>query len=60
MAKELGWAAFRFASNRSLTGIARATPRDERALGAVRGVGPWLLESHADRILAIVAAAGDG
>ena len=60
VAKELGWPAFRIASNRTLTGIARAAPRDERALGAVRGVGPWLLESHADRILAIVAAAGDG
>ncbi|MGD9572038.1 MAG: RecQ family ATP-dependent DNA helicase [Thermoleophilia bacterium] len=58
VAKELGWPAFRVASNRTLEGIARARPRDERALGAVRGVGPWLLETHAPRLLEIVTGEG--
>ncbi len=53
-AKELGWPAFRVASNRTLEGIAQAAPRDERALSAVRGVGPWLLETHGPRLLQIV------
>jgi ATP-dependent DNA helicase RecQ len=58
-AKELGWPAFRVASNRTLAGIAQAAPRDERALSAVRGVGPWLLETHGPRILEIVGQAGE-
>ena len=60
VAKELGWPAFRVASNRTLSAIAQAAPRDERALSAVRGVGPWLMETHAPRILEIVAAADAG
>jgi ATP-dependent DNA helicase RecQ len=56
-AKELGWPAFRVASNRTLEGIARARPADGRELERVRGVGPWLMENWADRILEIVAAA---
>ncbi len=57
VAKELGWPAFRVASNRTLSAIAQAAPRDERTLAAVRGVGPWLMETHAPRILDIVASA---
>lgn len=57
-AKELGWPAFRVASNRTLEGIAQAAPRDERALSAVRGVGPWLLETHGPRLLEIVDQEG--
>ena len=59
VAKELGWPAFRVASNRTLAGIAQAAPRDERSLSAVRGVGPWLLETHGPRILEIVGRAGE-
>ena len=36
----------------------RPRRRDERTLAAVRGVGPWLMETHAPRILDIVASAG--
>ena len=61
VAGELGWPAFRVASNRTLAGVARSRPRsDSRELSAVRGVGPWLMETHAPRLLEIVAAAGDG
>ncbi|HET6690408.1 MAG TPA: RecQ family ATP-dependent DNA helicase, partial [Miltoncostaeaceae bacterium] len=60
LAKELGWPAFRVASNRTLEGIARRAPRDARALESVRGVGPWLMEGHAVDILEVVAAAGEG
>ena len=60
VAKELGWPAFRVASNRTLEGIARRAPSDARELESVRGVGPWLMEGHADRILGLVAAAGEG
>ena len=31
-------------------------PRSERELSAVRGVGPWLMETHGPRLLEIVAA----
>jgi len=58
VAKELGWPAFRVASNRTLAGIAQAGPGDDDALAGVRGVGPWLMETHAPRILAIVAEVG--
>jgi RecQ family ATP-dependent DNA helicase len=57
VAKELGWPAFRVASNRTLAGVARAAPSTERELAAVRGVGPWLMESYAAPLLEIVAAA---
>lgn len=56
VAAELGWPAFRVASNRTLQGIARARPADPGGLAAVRGVGPWIMEAHAGRILAIVRA----
>ncbi len=59
VAKELGWPAFRVASNRTLAGIARASPADADALTGVRGVGPWLMESHGPRILELVAEAGE-
>ena len=55
VAGELGWPAFRVASNRTLAGIARSRPGSDRELSAVRGVGPWLMETHAPRLLAIVA-----
>jgi superfamily II DNA helicase RecQ len=56
VARELGWPAFRVASNRTIAGIARAAPATEDELAAVRGVGPWLMEAHAARLLGIVAA----
>jgi hypothetical protein len=56
VAQELGWPAFRVASNRTIAGIARAAPATEAELSAVRGVGPWLMEAHAGRLLRIVAA----
>jgi ATP-dependent DNA helicase RecQ len=55
VAGELGWPAFRVASNRTIAGIARAEPATEAELAAVRGVGPWLMEAHAPRLLEIVA-----
>ncbi len=55
VASELGWPAFRVASNRTIAGIARAAPVTEAELAAVRGVGPWLMEAHAPRLLQIVA-----
>ena len=58
VAGELGWPAFRVASNRTLAGVARSRPRSERELSAVRGVGPWLMETHGPRLLEIVAARG--
>ena len=60
LAKELGWPAFRVASNRTLEGIARRAPRDARELESVWGVGPWLMEGHAVDILDVVAAASEG
>lgn len=57
LARELGWPAFRVASNRTLEGIARTAPGDHEELESVRGVGPWLMEGHAERILEVVAAA---
>jgi RecQ family ATP-dependent DNA helicase len=59
LAKELGWPAFRVASNRTLEGIARRAPRDARELESVWGVGPWLMEGHAVDILEVVATAAD-
>ena len=55
VAKDLGWPAFRVASNRTLSGIAQAAPPDGRALERVRGVGPWLMDAHAADILTIVS-----
>ncbi len=40
VAKELGWPAFRVASNRTLSAIAQAAPRDDGALGACAAWGP--------------------
>ena len=57
MAKELGWPAFRVASNRTLKEIARARPADVAALAALRGVGAFLAGDHAHALLAMVAAA---
>jgi ATP-dependent DNA helicase RecQ len=59
LAKELGWPAFRVASNRTLEGIARRAPRDARELESVWGVGPWLMEGHAVDILDVVAGAAE-
>lgn len=58
VAKELGWPAFRVASNRTIAAIAQAAPSSDDALARVRGVGPWLMETHAPRILEIVALSG--
>ncbi len=57
LAAELGWPAFRIASNRTLKEIARSRPTDSGALGAVQGVGAFLAENHADAILGIVSGA---
>jgi ATP-dependent DNA helicase RecQ len=55
VSQELGWPPFRVASNRTIAGIARTAPATPAELAAVRGVGPWLMEAHAARLLAIVA-----
>ena len=57
VAKELGWPAFRVASNRALVEIARCRPADGDALESLAGVGPWLKEAYAEAILALVAGA---
>jgi RecQ family ATP-dependent DNA helicase len=50
-----GKPAFTVASNRTLTAIATARPRDERELLAISGVGPAFIEKFAAEVLAIVA-----
>jgi ATP-dependent DNA helicase RecQ len=57
VAGELGWPAFRVASNRVLAEIARLRPADPSALAGIRGAGPWLCENHAETLLGIVARA---
>lgn len=60
-AAAIGWPAFRVSPNRTLAGIAVADPRDAAALGAVHGVGPWLMETYGDAVLDVlrdVRAAG--
>ena len=57
VADELGWPAFRIASNRTLREIAVRRPTDGDALEAVHGAGPRLREGHAEEILRIVGAA---
>jgi hypothetical protein len=58
VAKELGWPAFRVASNRALLGIVSVRPADGDALEAVPGAGPWLRDNHGAELLQMVAAAG--
>jgi ATP-dependent DNA helicase RecQ len=60
VATQLGWPAFRVASNRALLGIVSARPADGDALEAVPGAGPWLRENHGADVLRLVAAAGPG
>ena len=61
LAKELGWPAFRVASNRTLEGIARRRPGDDARAGVgARAWGRGCMEGHAADILAMVAAAQEG
>jgi len=50
--------AFRVLSNAALEGIAAARPRDERALLAVKGIGPTLAAKFGEALLEIVRAGG--
>ena len=48
-----------FSRDKVLAGVRKACqgrPATEDQLSAVRGVGPWLMEAHAARLLEIVAA----
>jgi RecQ family ATP-dependent DNA helicase len=47
--------AFTVASNKTLTAIAAARPKDESALLAISGVGPAFIEKYAPDVLEIVA-----
>jgi RecQ family ATP-dependent DNA helicase len=53
--RELGWPAFRVASNRTLEAIVAAAPADVDALERVHGVGPWLREHHGAEVLDALA-----
>jgi len=55
VSRELGWPAFRVATNRVLKEIARARPHSRTSLREIPGVGSRLVEDHGDTILAIVA-----
>jgi RecQ family ATP-dependent DNA helicase len=50
-----GKPAFTVASDKTLTAIATARPRDERELLAISGVGPAFIEKFAPEVLAIIA-----
>ena len=54
-AKRRGVPAFRILTDRTLQGIASASPSDEESLLAVAGIGPALLEKYGRAILSIVA-----
>ncbi len=47
--------AFRILTDRALMGIARAAPRDEESLLAVKGMGPTLVRKYGSEILAITS-----
>jgi superfamily II DNA helicase RecQ len=47
--------AFTVASNKTLTAIATARPRDEDSLLAISGVGPAFIEKYAPEVLALIA-----
>ena len=57
-AKRRGVPAFRILTDRTLQGIASASPSDEESLLAVAGIGPALLEKYGRAILSIVATEG--
>ncbi len=54
-AKKRGVPAFRILSDRTITGIASASPSDEAELLDVSGIGPALLQKYGRAILSIVA-----
>ncbi len=54
-AKKRGLPAFRILTDRTLIGIASASPNDEAELLEVSGIGPALLEKYGRAILSIVA-----
>jgi DNA topoisomerase-3 len=56
-AKKRGLPAFRILTDRTLMGIASASPNDEAELLEVSGMGPALLEKYGHAILSIVALA---
>ncbi len=55
LARERKVPAYVVLSDRSLRAIARARPRDARALAAIHGIGPAKVESYGALILALVA-----
>jgi DNA topoisomerase-3 len=57
-AKRRGVPPFRILTDRTLQGIASASPSDEESLLAVAGIGPALLEKYGRAILSIVATEG--
>jgi superfamily II DNA helicase RecQ len=57
-AKQRRVPAFRVLSNATLEGIAVARPRDERALLAVKGIGPTLAAKFGEALLALVRSGG--
>ena len=57
-AKQRRVPAFRVLSNATLEGIAAARPRDERALLAVKGIGPTLAAKFGEALLALVRSGG--
>ncbi len=59
-ARRLRVPAFCILANRTLEGIARARPRDERALLGVKGVGRKVVERYGAVILALVRRSGPG
>jgi DNA topoisomerase-3 len=54
-AKKRGIPAFRILTDRTLAGIARATPVDEVELLEVSGIGPTLLAKYGEVLLTLVA-----
>ena len=47
--------AFRILTNRTLTELAAARPRDEAALLAVRGIGPTVARKYGATLLELLA-----
>ena len=59
-AKKRGIPAFRILSDRTLVGVARATPTDEVTLLEVSGIGPGILAKYGRALLSIVAHSTGG
>ena len=56
-AKKRGIPAFRILTDRTLTGIVRASPTDEAELLEVSGIGPTMLAKYGRALLGVVARA---